>query len=179
MTSTHKHHIIFIEYPPHKCLPEKSYRYCLRILIMSWRFKDPIGIMKEIMSWLFKDPINSGLAQFDHTQLNSEKWPKGWKDQVVPNESFSQKTTNKIFMYLLTPFTLKIFKKFFGLIQSYEHCHFRAKNSPFVMNKHFLKNINIIVIYLEAPFIVKKVLPADPELWGCAVFGSNLPISPN
>ena len=33
---------------------------------MSWLFKDPVVIMKEIMSWLFKDPINSGLAQFDH-----------------------------------------------------------------------------------------------------------------
>ena len=44
--------------------------------IMSWLFKDPVVIMKEIMSWLFKDPINSGLAQFDHTQSNSEKWSK-------------------------------------------------------------------------------------------------------
>ena len=41
--------------------------------IMSWLFKDPIVIMKEIMSWLFEDPINSGLAQFDHSQLNSKK----------------------------------------------------------------------------------------------------------
>ena len=49
---------------------------CLRILIMSWLFKDPVVIMKEIMSWLFKDPINSGLAQFGHVQSNS-KWPKG------------------------------------------------------------------------------------------------------
>ena len=32
--------------------------------IMSWLFKNPVVIMKEIMSWLFKDPINSGLAQF-------------------------------------------------------------------------------------------------------------------
>ena len=37
---------------------------------MSWlfkypiNFKDPIVIMKYIMSWLFKDPINSSLAQF-------------------------------------------------------------------------------------------------------------------
>ena len=45
--------------------------------IMSWLFKDPVVIMKEIMSWLFKNPINSGLAQFDHAQSNSEKWPKG------------------------------------------------------------------------------------------------------
>ena len=45
--------------------------------IMSWMFKDPVVIMKEIMSWLFKDPINSGLAQFDHAQSNSKKWPQG------------------------------------------------------------------------------------------------------
>ena len=40
---------------------------------MSWLFKDPVVIMKEIMSSLFKDPINSGLAQFDHAQSNSKK----------------------------------------------------------------------------------------------------------
>ena len=52
--------------------------------IMSWLFKDPnhvlfkdpVVIMKEIMSWLFKDPIDSGLAQFDHAQSSSKKWPK-------------------------------------------------------------------------------------------------------
>ena len=44
---------------------------------MSWLFKDPVAIMKEIMPWLFKDPINSGLAQFHHAQSNSKKWPKG------------------------------------------------------------------------------------------------------
>ena len=44
---------------------------------MSWLFKDPVVIMKEIMSWLFKDPINSGQAQFDHAQSNSKKLPKG------------------------------------------------------------------------------------------------------
>ena len=58
---------------------------------MSWLFKDPVVIMKEIMSWLFKDPINSGLAQFDHAQWNSKKWPKGYKDQIVPNEIFLEK----------------------------------------------------------------------------------------
>ena len=44
--------------------------------IMSSMFKDPVVMMKKIMSWLFKGPINSGLAQFDHTQSNSKKWPK-------------------------------------------------------------------------------------------------------
>ena len=33
------------------------------------------------------------------------------KDQIAPNDFFSQKTTNKIFMYLLAPFILQNFKK--------------------------------------------------------------------
>ena len=78
---------------------------------MSWLFKDPVVIMKEIMSWLFKDPINSSPAQFDHAQSNSKKWPKSWKDQIAPNEFFSRKTTNKIFMYLLALFILQNLKK--------------------------------------------------------------------
>ena len=44
---------------------------------MSLLFKDPVVIIKEIMSWLFTDTINSGLAQFDHAQLNSKKCPEG------------------------------------------------------------------------------------------------------
>ena len=88
---------------------------------MSWLFKDPVVIMKEIMSWLFKDPIISGLAQFDHAQWNSKKWPKGWKDQIAPNVFCSRKATNKTFMYLLACFILQnVYKKTLELIQSYE-----------------------------------------------------------
>ena len=97
---------------------------------MSWLFKDPVVIMKEIMHWLFKDPINSDLAQFDHAQSNSKKWPKGQKDQIAPNKFFfSQKTTNKIFMYLLAHFSLQNFK---------------------------------------------KILRANPELWGYAIVGTKM-----
>ena len=78
---------------------------------MSWLFKDLVVIMKKMMSWLFKDPINSGLTQIDHAQSNSKKWPKGWDDQIAPNEFFSRKTTNKILMYLLAPFHSAKFKK--------------------------------------------------------------------
>ena len=78
LTSTHKHHIISIKYPSHKCLPEKSCPYCLRILIISWLFKDPVVIMKEIMPWLFKDPIVTvAWINFDHAQLNSKNNLKG------------------------------------------------------------------------------------------------------
>ena len=59
------------------------------------------------MSWLFKDPINSGLAQFDHAQSNSKKWPKAKKIKLPQMNLFLEKTTNKIFMYLLAPFILQ------------------------------------------------------------------------
>ena len=143
MTSTHKHHIISIQYPSQKCLPEKSCLDYLRILIMSW---------------LFNDPINSNLAQFDHAQSNSKKWPKGEKDQIPPNDFFSRKTTNKIFMYLSAPFVLQNFKKqFLELIQSYLYKMY------LYLNKNFLvQTIIITFIYLMALFIVenlKKLLP--------------------
>ena len=60
--------------------------------------------------------------------------------------------------------------------------HFWAQNSPFVYI--FLKIIKIILIYLLAPFIVQnfslcKILPADPELWGCTIFGPKIVHFPN
>ena len=150
-----------------------------------------------------------------------------WKDQITPNYFFSQKTLIK-FSCTYQPLSFcKIFKKFLGLIQSYEdvpflspkwptcpeqiffwhksllllsstywpfslckifknsYCesrvmrmhHFWAQNGPFAPNNFFWKIINIILIYLLAPFIVqnfKKILPADPELWGCAIFGPKM-----
>ena len=57
-------------------------------------------------------------------------------------------------------------------------CHFRAQNGPFVMNKIFLvQTIIITFIYLLALFIgqnLKKKIIADPELWGCAIFGPKM-----
>ena len=62
---------------------------------MFWLYKDPVVIMKEIISWLFKDPIVTvAYLNFNHAQSNSRKRRK--KDQITPNEFFSQKTTNKI-----------------------------------------------------------------------------------
>ena len=52
--------------------------------------------------------------------------------------------------------------------------HFWAQSGPFAPKKFFLENYTIILIYLLAPFIVqnlKKILPVDPELWGCAIYG--------
>ena len=72
----------------------------------------------------------------------------------------------------------KILKKFLGLIQSYEDVPFLGpKWSICPKQIFFWKIINIILIYLLAPFIVqnfKKILPADPELWGCTIFGPKM-----
>ena len=72
----------------------------------------------------------------------------------------------------------KILKKFLGPIQSYEDVPFLGpKWSICPKQIFFWKIINIILIYLLAPFIVqnfKKILPADPELWGCAIFGPKM-----
>ena len=57
-------------------------------------------------------------------------------------------------------------------------CHFWAKNGTFALNKIFLVHkIIISFIYLLVLFNVqkfKKILTADPELWGCAIFGPKM-----
>ena len=57
-------------------------------------------------------------------------------------------------------------------------CHFWTKNGPFVMNKIFLvQTIIITFVYLLALFIeqnLKKILTANPELWGCVIFGPQI-----
>ena len=82
---------------------------------------------------------------------------------------------NKFFWYksllLLSsnywPFSLcKILNKFLQRIQSYE-------DASFLGPKWF-----IIFIYLLSTFILQnfqKILPANPELWGCAIFRPKIP----
>ena len=57
-------------------------------------------------------------------------------------------------------------------------CHFLIQNGPFAPPQFFFsKIINIILIYLLGFFVVqnfKKILQADPELWGCAIFGLKM-----
>ena len=57
-------------------------------------------------------------------------------------------------------------------------CHFWAQNNPFILNKFFLvQTIIMTFIYLSNLFIVqnfKKILTADLELWGCAIFGTEM-----
>ena len=55
--------------------------------------------------------------------------------------------------------------------------HFWAQIVHLPQTNICLKIIKTILIYLLAPFIVqnfKKILPKDPELWGCAIFGPKM-----
>ena len=57
-------------------------------------------------------------------------------------------------------------------------CRFWVQNGPFAPNNIFFWKItNMILIYLLAPFTVqnfKKILPAEPKLWGYANFESKI-----
>ena len=58
--------------------------------------------------------------------------------------------------------------------------HFWAPNDSFAPNIFFFwkKIINVIFIYLLAPFILQnfeKILTANPDLRGCSTFGPKIP----
>ena len=58
---------------------------------MSWLFKEPVVIMKEIMPWPLKDPINSSLLNLTMPNQTIETGIKAKKDQITPNEFFFAK----------------------------------------------------------------------------------------
>ena len=61
--------------------------------------------MKVIMFWLFKDPIVTVTwLNFNHVQSNSKKWPWCEKDEIAPNEIFSQKKKKKKIHVTISPF---------------------------------------------------------------------------
>ena len=82
------------------------------------------------------------------------------------------------FIYPLALFTVQNLNKFLQQIQSYEDAPFLDPKWNICPKQNvFSKIIKIILMYLLAPFIgqnLKKILPADQELWGCAMFGSKM-----
>ena len=106
---------------------------------MSWLFKDPVVIMKEIMPWLLK-------IQLTVTWLNLTMPNQTIKNSLIakkielPRMNFVLKKQLINFSCTLALSFYKIFiKKILELIQSYEDvCHFWDQNSAFVLNKIFL-----------------------------------------
>ena len=119
--------------------------------------------MKEIIARLIKDPINNGLAQFDHAQSNSKKWPNGLKDKISSNKFFSRKTTKKqLFHVPISTFhSAKFFKKSLWVDSELWGCApFSEPNkiAHLSWTKNFLvQTIVITFIYLLALFIVQNL----------------------
>ena len=72
----------------------------------------------------------------------------------------------------------KILKKFLGLIQSYEDVPFSGPKWPICPEQNFFGTNHYYYFHLPiGPFHCakfKKILTVDPELWGCAIFGSKM-----
>ena len=73
----------------------------------------------------------------------------------------------------------EILKKFLKPIQIYEDVLFSDPKYPNLSwTKFLVQTIIITFIYLLALFIgqnlKKKILAADPELWGCTIFGPKI-----
>ena len=72
----------------------------------------------------------------------------------------------------------KIFKKFLGPIQSYEDVPFSGPKWPICHEQNFFGTNHYYYFHLPiGPFHCakfKKILTADPELWGCAIFGPKM-----
>ena len=72
----------------------------------------------------------------------------------------------------------KILKKFLGLIQSYEDVPFSGPKWPICHEQNFFGTNHYYYFHLPiGPFHCakfKKILTADPELWGCAIFGPKM-----
>ena len=91
------------------------------------------------------------------------------KIKLPQMNSFSRKTTNKIFMYLLAPFILQNFKK----LQSYQDVPFSGPKWPICPEQKIFGTSHYYYFYLlTGPFQCAKFV--DPELWGCAIFGSKM-----
>ena len=91
----------------------------------------------------------------------SPKWP------ICPEENFFGTNYYHYFHLPIGPFHCANLKKLLKKIQSYEDASFLGPKWCICPKQFFGKIINIILIYLLAPFIVqnfKKILPADPEL---------------
>ena len=153
---------------------------CPKWLIWHKQKKFLKKILKIIFIYILAPFILQNLKKFLEPIQSYEDVP--FSVPKYPNLSWTKIFGTKHYHFHL-PIGLFQWRKF--LKNSYNESrimrmhHFWTQNGPFAPNKKFFlkKIINIIFIYLLAPFIVqnlKKSLTADPELWGCISFGPKI-----
>ena len=107
----------------------------------------PLSFCKILKNFL--EPIQS----YEGVPLSGPKWP------ICHEQNFCGTNIIITFIYLLALFTVQDLKKFLQRIQSYEDAPFLGpKWSIYTKQIFFLwKIINIILIYLLAPFIAQNI----------------------
>ena len=111
---------------------------------MSWLFKDPVVIINISCPDCLWNQLTTTWLNFDHSQSNSKNGLKTEKVKLPQRN-------NKIFLYFKPLSFCKIFKKFLAPAQSYEMCHFRTQDGPFVLNNFFwVQTIIITFIYKKS-----------------------------
>ena len=97
---------------------------------------------------------------------------------LVLNKIFLVQTIVITFIYLLALFTVQNFKKFLQQIRVMRMHHFWTQNGPFAPNSFFFGKLLMSFsstyqpLWLSTNF--KNILQADPELWGCTIFGPKI-----
>ena len=104
-------------------------------------------------------------------------WAKN--GSFAPKKSFFWKKLLISFSSTYWPLSFcKILKKFLEPIQSYEDVPFSGPKWPICHEQNFFGTNHYYYFHLPiGPFHCakfKKILTADPELWGCAIFGPKM-----
>ena len=102
----------------------------------------------------FLEPIQG----YEDVPFYDPKWPN------CPEQIFLEQNIIITFTYLLALFIVQNLKKFLQRIQSYDNAQFLGPKWSICPKYFFWKIINIILIYLLAPFTVQNFFPAGPEL---------------
>ena len=101
----------------------------------------------------------------------------------MSNEFFSQKTTNRIFMYLLAPFILENLKKILRADKSYEDAPFLGPKWSICPKQFFfgklLKSFSSTYQHFPLCKILKKFFQRIQSYEDAQFLGPKWPISPN
>ena len=128
------------------------------------------------MSWLFKDQLILFLTMPNQTVKNGLKAKKIKLPQI--NFFFLKKQLIKFSCTYWPISVCKILKKFLGPIQSYEDVPSWGPKWPICPKQIFFGTNHYYHFHVPiGPFYCvkfKKILTADPELWGCAIFGLKM-----
>ena len=137
-----KHHIISMQHPSHKCLPEKSCLQCLRILFdhgQSNSKKRSKGLKNQIVPIFHSAKFRKNSQSWSRVMRMRHFWTQN--SPFVLNKIFLVRNIVITFIYLLALFIVQNFKNFLQRMQSYDDAPILGpKWSTCLKQKFFLEN---------------------------------------